>query len=280
MPRRVRVATIALSMAFCSVGASSAQVVSTIRLSNTVTLDLIALPGSPALQVGRTPVTMAQFRAFVDETHYQTDAENPAGNGPGRIGGHGWNADRKSFEGWFPQYTWRHTGWPLTDQHPASNLSWNDAKKFCEWLAAKSGRAVRLPTVQEWERATRAGTSTAYFSGDDPSSLDGYANVADRSLRRATADPDSASGGFAFDDGFPFTSPVGSFKPNPWGLYDMIGNIFQWCSGSAGPKVCGCSYNDEPEMCRESADLRRVQPYSRYAYFGFRVVVEPTTGSH
>ena len=94
----------------------TAQQVSTLRLSNAVTLDLVALPGSPTLWVGRTPVTMAQFRAFVDETHYRTDAENPAGNGPGRVGGHGWNADRKSFEGWFPRYTWRYLGWPLTDR--------------------------------------------------------------------------------------------------------------------------------------------------------------------
>jgi formylglycine-generating enzyme required for sulfatase activity len=135
---------------------------------------------------------MAQFRAFVDETKYQTDAENPAGNRPGRIGGHGWSAEHHRFEGWFPQYTWRNSGWPLTDQHPASNISWNDAAKFCEWLAAKSGWSIRLPTTLEWDRAARAGTRTAYFTGEDPASLEGYANVRDPSLLRAIAPPGDA----------------------------------------------------------------------------------------
>jgi len=252
---------------------AAAQQILTLRLDTATTLELVGLPGSPALWVGRTPVTMAQFQAFVDGAHYLTDAENPAGNGPGRVGGHGWSAARHRFEGWFPQYTWRYTGWPLTDRHPASNISWNDATRFCDWLTKKTGHAVRLLTAQEWEHAMRAGSSAAYFTGDDPASLAGFANVADRSLSRAMAGTDTASSGFPFDDGFPFTSPVASFKPNPWGLYDMLGNVFEWCAGKAGPKVCGCSYNDDPAMCREDAELRSVQPYARYAYFGFRVAL-------
>ncbi|GAC1658207.1 MAG: hypothetical protein NVS4B3_25380 [Gemmatimonadaceae bacterium] len=275
MRREVR--SLFAALCFSTAGAvAAAQETFTLRLSNTVTLDFVALPGTPALWVGRTPITMAQFREFVDETNYQTDAENPAGNGPGRVGGHGWSEEQHRFEGWFPQYTWRYSGWPLTDQHPASNISWNDAMKFCEWLAAKVVRNARLPTTLEWDRATRAGTSTAYFSGEDPATLEGFANVADRSLLRAIGRPEYARGGFPFDDGYPFTSPVASFKPNPWGLYDMIGNVFEWCSGRSGPKICGCSYNDEPQMCREDGELRSVQPYSRYAYFGFRVVVAPS----
>ena len=245
---------------------------STLRLSDSSAIMLVALPGSPTLLMGRTPITVGQFRAFVDATHYQTDAENPAGNGPGRIGGHGWSAEHHRFEGWFPQYTWRFTGWPLSDQYPVSNISWNDAVHFCEWLSTQIGRTVRLPTALEWERATRAGTTTAYFTGNDPASLRDYANVSDRSLAHAMTNSDTASADFPFDDGFPFTSPVASFKPNPWGLYDMLGNVFEWCAGRAGPKVCGCSYSDDPEMCRDNAELRHVQPYARYAYFGFRVV--------
>jgi formylglycine-generating enzyme required for sulfatase activity len=245
-----------------------------LQLNPQVSLDLILLPGTHTLWMGRTPVTMEQFRAFVDATGYRTDAENPKGNGPGLIGGHGWNPEKHKPEGWFPQYTWRHTGWPLSDKHPASNISWNDASAFCAWLSAKSDRKVRLPTVDEWERAQRAGTTTAYFSGASPASLKGYANLADRSLLREIPDPGYADGGFPFDDGYPFTSPVGSFKPNPWGLYDMIGNVFQWCSETVAPTICGCSYNDGPDVCRQSPRERHAKLYSRYAYFGFRVVVE------
>jgi sulfatase modifying factor 1 len=246
----------------------------TLRLNDAVSLDLIALPGSPTLWMGRTPVTVGQFRAFVESRSYRTDAESSTGQGPGHVGGHGWDAQRHRFDGWWPQYTWRYTGWPLTDEHPASNISWNDASAFCKWLSEKSGRRIRLPANTEWERAERAGTTTVYFTGDSPASLEGYANVADRSLLRTLGDPEYAAGGFPFDDGYSFTSPVGKFKPNPRGLYDMLGNVFEWCSAEAGPTPCGCSYNDGPDMCRDPTRGRRAKVYSRYAYFGFRVIVE------
>jgi formylglycine-generating enzyme required for sulfatase activity len=253
---------------------SSAQQGATLLLAENVTLDVIDLPGHPVLSFGRTPVTVEQFRIFVESTGYITDAENPKGNGPGGVGGHGWNPDERRPEGWFPRYTWRYTGWPLTDKHPVSNISWNDASKFCDWLSAKTGRRVRMPTISEWNRAARAGTTSAYFTGEAPRSVEGYANVADQSLLRALGDSNYADGGFPFDDGYAFTSPVATFKPNSLGLYDVIGNVFQWCTDKTRPTWCGCSYNDSPETCREAPQQRRVMPYSRYAYSGFRIVVE------
>jgi formylglycine-generating enzyme required for sulfatase activity len=199
----MRMGVILAIIALCIPGCSQSL---TLHLASDVTLELVRIPGSPIPWVASTPVTVRQFRAFVAATKYRTDAEDPRGNGPGLIGAHGWSTEHHRFEGWFPQYTWRYTGWPLTGEHPVSNVSWHDATQFCIWLSAKSGRKVRLPTEQEWDRAARAGTATAYFTGNDPASLEGYANVADRSLLRLLGDPAYASGGFPFDDGYPFTS--------------------------------------------------------------------------
>ena len=134
--------------------------------------------------LGRTTVTFGQFQEFVLDVGYRTDAETDR-----RFpGGHGFNTDRNTFEGWFPQYTWRNPGWPQTGNHPVGNVSWNDAVKFCEWLGKKIGKTVRLPTEAEWEYACRAGTTTVFFTGDDPASLKGM-----RTSRTRPCGPSSGS---------------------------------------------------------------------------------------
>jgi formylglycine-generating enzyme required for sulfatase activity len=95
------------------------------------------------------------------------------------------------------------------DGFPAINVSHFAAMEYCRWLSAKTGKDYRLPTEAEWEYACRAGTTTAYFFGDDPSQLGEYAWFSENSNEKPHL--------------------VGKKKPNPWGLYDMHGNVAEWC---------------------------------------------------
>jgi formylglycine-generating enzyme required for sulfatase activity len=114
--------------------------------------------------LGVHEVTRGQFRRFVDETGYQTDAEKDG------KGGWGLNEEAKQFEA-NPRYTWREAGFEQIDLHPVVNVSWNDAVAFAKWLSQKEGKTYRLPTEAEWEYACRAGTTTQYNFGDDPEGL-------------------------------------------------------------------------------------------------------------
>ncbi len=107
------------------------------------------------------------------------------------------------------------------------NVSWNDAVAFCEWLSRKEGKTYRLPTEAEWEYACRAGTTTRYYSGDDPETLAKVGNVADTVYGEKIPDRRYT---IKASDGYVFTAPVGQFKPNAFGLYEMHGNAWQWCA--------------------------------------------------
>jgi formylglycine-generating enzyme required for sulfatase activity/mono/diheme cytochrome c family protein len=100
------------------------------------------------------------------------------------------------------------------DGYPAISMTEHAASKFCQWLSAQTGHFYRLPTEAEWEYAARAGTSTAYFFGDDPAQLGEYAWFQDNSDTE--------------DTGQGKTQPVGQKKPSPWGLYDIYGNATEW----------------------------------------------------
>ena len=227
---------------------------------------------STPFYLGVYEVTVGQFGQFISDTEYQTDAEKDG------EGGWGWNESEGEFESRDPKYNWRSVGFKQHDNHPVVNLSWNDAVAFCEWLSRKEGYQYRLPTEAEWEYACRAGSTTRYFSGNDPESLAQVGNVADGTAR----------------DGYVFTSPVGSFRANAFGLFDMHGNVSEWCvdwydreyydnSPAVDPRgpssadcrvVRGGSYREPPDH-QGSAYRDDSMPASRSCYCGFRVCLVP-----
>ncbi len=176
-----------------------------------------------AFYMGAYPVK-GQFAAFVKDDDYQTDAEKDG------QGGQGLNLATAQWEQ-KPEYTWRHPGFPQGDDHPVVVVSWNDAMAFCAWLSRKEGMTYELKEA-EWEYACRAGTTTRFWCGDTDASLQRNANVADAALK---AKCPGASWAVAWADEYAFTSPVGAFKPNLWGLYDMGGDVNQWCADGYGP---------------------------------------------
>ena len=156
---------------------------------------------------------------------------------------------------------------------PVEQVSWDDAQKFCKNLSSKTGKAVRLPTEAEWEYACRAGTKTRYCSGD---SEDDLKRVAWYSCNSRGA-----------------THHVGQKEPNEFGLYDMHGNVWEWCQDCYGayeaksttdPKgpasgsrhvLRGGSWDSIPANCRPDIRMWSNQG-SRNFVTGFRVVVAPT----
>lgn len=179
--------------------------------------------------MGQHEVTKGQFRKFVEATGFQTEEETddyPAA---------GWNPAKREYESKH-EYSWRSWGVEETDEHPVVYICWNDAVAFCEWLSKAESCTYRLPTEAEWEYACRAGTTTRHYHGDDPEGLIDTGNVADASHQETVqwdVDPERSKGFRRFirgRDGYPFTAPVGQFRPNAFGIYDMHGNVWEWCA--------------------------------------------------
>ncbi len=146
-------------------------------------------------EMGRTEVTVAQFRAFVEATGYTTDAEKD-----------GVSTAQQSDQSWQTEVgiDWSHPPFKQSDDEPVVCVSWYDAMAFCHWLSAESGQEIRLPSESEWEYACRAGTTGAY------------------------AGEVSAMGWYQYNAGNR-THRVAQRQPNALGLYDMHGNAWEWC---------------------------------------------------
>jgi formylglycine-generating enzyme required for sulfatase activity len=236
--------------------------------------------------LGVTEVTRGQFRIFVDDTGYKTETEK---DGKGAFG---WNEKTERFEQ-NPKFTWQDAGFQQSDEHPVVNVSWNDAQEFIAWLSKKEGKAFRLPTEAEWEYACRAGTTTRFSSGDDPESLASVGNVADATAKEKI--PRWTT--IAARDGFVYTAPVGQYRPNAFGLYDMHGNVWEWCSDGYDEKYYGRSPAVDPPGPYEAANrvIRgggwggrldsyrsayrlRLAPHDRSNAAGFRLALSQSSG--
>jgi formylglycine-generating enzyme required for sulfatase activity len=170
--------------------------------------------------MGATEVTVEQFRQFVEDHKYVTDAERQVG------GGGTFNPSVKGSTSTKDARTWKSGG--SSGELPVVFVSWNDANESCKWLSEKDGAKYRLPTEAEWEYACRAGTTTLYSTGDDPESLAESANIPDAAFRSAR--PSVPYSTIKGNDGFEMRSPAGLFRPNAFGLHDMHGNVWEWCS--------------------------------------------------
>lgn len=247
--------------------------------------------------LGKFTTTLAQFAEFIDVTGYQTDADKDGGS-------YIWNdgpLEKKAGVNWRCDVD----GNPQTDfQHPVIHVSWNDAINFCNYWNEKLGLkpcydsrgnllnaegktitdlsqiyGFRLPSEAEWEYACRSGTTTLYYTGDQ------------LSTEKAN-----------FNNHLGSTQTVGAYAPNPWGLYDMHGNVWEWCQDVLGTDFYGkCKKQGQvanplnvqngayrvlrggcwfilAQLCRSSCrdDSRPADHNSR---FGFRIVLVPPPGS-
>lgn len=172
---------------------------------------------SKPFYMGVHEVTVGQFRQFVDETKYVTNAERDASGGWGYDGKGAFIAGKK--------FSWRSTGFDQEDDQPVVNVTWFDAVEFCKWLSEKEGVEYQLPTEAQWEYSCRAGMDRMFSGDESPNVLMSIANIAD-----ATLHPKLTKGVHnKLSDGCAFTNVVGQYQANRFGLHDMVGNVSEWC---------------------------------------------------
>ena len=184
-----------------------------------------------AFAIGKFDVTRAQWAAFAAATNRAID------------GGCEWSGFPREKAAALAAASWRNLGFAQDNTHPVVCVSWNDAQDYVRWLTELTGHTYRLPTEAEWEYAARAGSTSAYPWGETASH--DHANYGS----------DSCCAEFAEGrDQWLHTSPVGSFPPNAFGLFDMHGNAWQWVqdcyADSYATAPTDASAHDEPDCQR------------------------------
>ncbi len=222
---------------------------------------------------GKYAVTKGEFAKFVNAKNYQTEAEQ--GDGCFGYNGTEWKKDNA--------YSWRSVGFYQGDDHPVVCVSWNDAQAYARWVSEVSGKQYRLLTEAEREYAARGGTQTAFWWGE---------NI---SVSQANYDASSLTGkpynGSSTGEYRKATVSVSSFSANPFGLYNVHGNVWEWTEdcfhdtytgaptdGSAWTTACsntgrvlrGGSWNIIPAVLR-SAYRNGSSPVIRDTFVGFRL---------
>lgn len=178
--------------------------------------------------LAKAEVTRGEFAAFIRATnfHVAPGCVAPAEGRPVR------NAE----------LSWQNPGFPQTDRDPVVCVDGADIAAYLEWLRKQTGKPYRLPSEAEWEYAARGGMTTPFYWGADPDKVCEYENVADQVAAAEFRQPGLPAMGCR--DGFAHTAPAASFKPNPFGLYDMLGNVFEitadcWAGNYAGAPADG-----------------------------------------
>lgn len=235
--------------------------------------------------MARSAVTVGQFREFVRSSGYQPDSE--------KLGGASVYDERSGVLRDDPRATWQddYAGHPAAANLPVVNVSWQDARAYAGWLSQRTGKRYRLASEAEFEYALRGGTQTRYWWGEQAPT---------RNVENLTGSGDRSPSGRrwsnafqSYRDGFWGPAPVMSFAANPFGLYDIDGNVSEWVSdcwhdnyvraptdgsawlnpGCSVHVVRGGSWGSSPEQVR-SAYRQGADGTVRSARVGFRVVRE------
>jgi formylglycine-generating enzyme required for sulfatase activity len=236
---------------------------------------------APGLAMSRTAITRGQFAAFVESTGHQT------GEGCWTFTNTGATYEYEMR----PGLTWRAPGFEQDDEHPVVCVNWADAAAYAAWLSRTTGQIYRLPSEAEWEYAARAGTVSSRFWGDSTASACEFANVADLTMANRLNLDRRPQFTFRCNDGHVFTAPVASFRPNAFGLFDMLGNVWQWTADCLNPSLDGVPSDGSPRLSGDcdarplrggswshvpwhvrAGNRTRGTANERYSFVGIRVV--------
>lgn len=226
---------------------------------------------SRPIAVGKYEITRFEFAMFVLSTGYSID----------------FSCQYLAAIGWERGVSWRQPGFTQSNRDPVVCVNWEDAKAYTDWLSRLTGNHYRLPSEAEWEYAARAGSDTKYFFGDSTSLLCKYGNGVDASSDFKWKNPECSDGYGGR------TAPVGSFLPNAFGIYDTIGNVWEWVEDCWNDSYLGAptdgtswitgdcsnrgtrggSWLNDPRFLRSAHRNRLFRSYRKYNT-GFRVVRE------